>query len=189
VGDATAAGVTVGVNAEDAVTATPAESDVGDVAGGATFSTTTTVDADSPGEYRLEVVVGADDDDVESDTNAVQFTVQGADSLSEQALESLKQARDRLTDSDGGRGGRRSLVAKLDTAIKKIEQGRQHLDQGNDRQADNQFTAASRVLGAFLNKLDSESRNAGNLSDSTRTGLRNTVRTAIELLGLAVEAS
>lgn len=188
VGDQTAEDVTVSVRAPDAVSVESATDDERTLAGGSETSSTFAVEAASPSKYWLEVQADTAGDTVGADANAVQFTVFGADTLSQQALETVQRTRDRLGDSDQERGESRSLDSKLATAEKKIKRGRRQLNEGNDKRAGNQFGAAVQTLGAFLNALDGNGQPVRELSDATRTALDTLARTAIDQLTLAQEA-
>lgn len=188
VGDKPASSITLLVDAPDRVSVSPASADVGTLAPDGTVAREFTVEAGSPGEYNVNVVVESGDGNVDADSSTTQFTVLGPDGLSEQALEAVRLAKTRVKDSDLKKGRRQSLLSKLSSAETKVEQGRAQLERDNEKQADTQFRAATRILGAFLNALDGGGKPSRSLDDATRTALENLASTAIDQLSLAAEA-
>ncbi len=188
VGDTPAESVSLRVETPDGVSVSRSSADVGTLEPDQEAVRTFTVEADGPGGYNVGGVVESADGDVGSDSNTAQFTVVGADDLSEQALEAVRRTETRLKDSDLKKGEAKSLLSKLTAAEKKIEHGRSHLDRGNEQRADNQFEAATRILGAFLNERNSNGKPSRSVDDTTHTVLENLTNTAIDQLALAQRA-
>lgn len=186
VGGEPAAGVRFELDAPDGVSASPAAADLGTLAPGERAEARFTVRAAETGEFTLTVVATADGDPA-TQSNTARMSVVGAATLAERALEAVTTAQQRIEDSGAGESRRQALLAELETAERKIEEGLSRLDAGKDRQADGQFGAATRVLGAFLNTLDAGGRGRGGtgLSASTRRSARRLADAAIELLSLA----
>lgn len=72
-----------------------------------------------------------------------------------------------------------------------IQRGRSYLESGESKKANNQFKAASRTLGAFLNALETFSKGNGSTSGlfkSIQRGARLLTESTIEHLALAQEA-
>lgn len=157
VGDEPAESVSVRVEAPDDVSTSPAKVGLGTLGPGEQASQQFTLMAATAGEYTVSVVAESGDGG-QQDSNAVSFTVLDPGRLSEQVLESIRTARQRVEDSDLKRGRKRSLQSKLDSAAKKVERGRSELERGNRDKSNNQFKAAVQILGGFLNHLESNEK-------------------------------
>lgn len=186
IGDDKAESVRIRVEAPDGVTASPGSLDLGTLGPDEEWSNQFSLTAASAGEYT--VTVYAESDDLDTDSQTATFSVVGPDNISKQALEVVRRAQTRLGESDLKRGQAQSLQSKLETAETKIDQGRAQLKRGNHKRADNQFEAASRVLGAFLNTLESNGKPSRELTATTHTSLKNLAATAIDQLALAQRA-
>lgn len=188
VGDELAESVSLRLDAPDEVSVSSNNTDIGTLDSGAEATRTFAVKADTPGEYNVAAVIESSEGDIASDSNSAQFVVLGPDGLSEQALKANQRAKKRLEDSSLKKGGEQSLLAKLELAEQKIKQGRSHLENKNETLADNHFEAATRMLGGFLNGLESNGKPSRSLDDTTRIALENLVSSAIDQLALAQKA-
>lgn len=203
VGDGPATGVMVTASVGGDGTVTPESTSVDGLDGGESAAVDLTFTADASGTH--SVTIATTHDDASSGNpraeRKVSVEIVAPADLAEAAMETIATVRDRVESAELDRGLERSLLAKLDTAESKVEDGLAALNQGQEQQANGQFKAATRSIGAFLNQLsagdDSNGRGgggrgqgnngsgAGDLPETLERSIKQLAQNTIEQLSLA----
>lgn len=157
VGDADAE--SVAVSAESDLPVSPESIDLGTLAPDASASATVEVSADAAGTTTVEF--SADADDAEAVSESVEVTVVDKAGFVDRVRTDLNAAMQTLGEADLHRGTANGVEAKLEAAIRKVEDAEGFVERGKAKQADNALGAAANVLGAALNQLDAGRKGNG----------------------------
>lgn len=178
-GDEPATAVELTVDASGGVSVDGGPEQLGSIDGGDQVTTELGFAVRSPGTATLEFT--ASGDNVSQSNATVSVAVVGKGELVDTIVEDLERLRSVLGSLDTRLA--RPLKKKLDTAERNLDNARRFIGRGRGKQANTQLTAATRVLGAFLNAVEARSGDAssqssggnssggnGNGSDGTNPG-------------------
>lgn len=126
------------------------------------------VAATDGGDVRIEAALTSENAGSVSETETV--TVRTKAAIVRQALETVAETRDRVTEEAGGRNTARSITSKLDAAHSSLERALDEVDRGRNEQANNAIGTATNQLGALLNALADGSAASDGSAGNGRNG-------------------
>lgn len=150
VGDSPAEGVAV--SAESGLPVSPERADIGALAPDSDATATFAVSASTAGTFTVEFT--GDGENVDDASESVEVTVLDKGGYLDRIQDDLDGTMQTLGEADLPRGTAKGVEAKLEAAIRKVDDAERFVDRGKAKQANNMLGAAANVLGAALNQLD-----------------------------------
>lgn len=157
VGDSSAEGAAISVDAD--LPMSPESADLGTLAPDGSATAAFAVDATTAGTFRLEFT--AEGENVDATSDAIDVTVLDKAGYVDRIQDDLDGAMQTLGEAGLPRGTAKGVEAKLEAAIRKVDDAERFVDRDKAKQANNMLDAAANVLGAALNQLDAGGNGSG----------------------------